>query len=120
MSASWFAAFLLTLAIEQPVAGGLLRRCAPGSFGRLLLLVVFANLATHPLVWYVFPELPLPPALALALAELWALLGEAVFYRLVLPALSWPRALVTSLAANAASFATGLVLDRVLGGWPLV
>jgi hypothetical protein len=51
-ASGWFAAFVLTLAVEVPIAGHLLRRVEPDRL-RLAILLVFANLATHPIVWYV-------------------------------------------------------------------
>ena len=52
----WFTAFALTLAVEVPVVLFLVRRSAVAS-GRVVALVVFANLATHPVVWFVLTQL---------------------------------------------------------------
>jgi hypothetical protein len=101
-ASDWFIAFLLTLTIELPIVLLLLRRIEP-DLARMGALVVFANLATHPIVWFVLTQ-PL-------------LIGtpEAVFYAVTLRGLGARRALGVSLAANAASFLVGqVVLDRML------
>jgi hypothetical protein len=75
----WFIAFLLTLAVEVPVATFLLRRDEP-NLPRAAALVVFANLVTHPLVWYVWSQVFLiGTAEYVIAAETWAILAEAVF-----------------------------------------
>ena len=57
-ASGWFAAFVLTLAIEAPIAVVLLRQAEP-DLRRLGVLIVFANLASHPVVWYVISQLVL-------------------------------------------------------------
>src|SRR5438105_3333559 len=101
----WLRAFALTLACELPVAGALLRGVAPG---RRLGLIFFANLASHPVVWFVLPALPLPYFAWVVLSELWAWLSEALLYHLALPALPARRPVLVSLAANGASLGAGL------------
>jgi hypothetical protein len=111
----WFAAFVLTLAVEVPIVVYLLRREEPNLI-RLGILAVFATLATHPAVWYVFTQLFLvgTPDYALA-AETWAIAVEAVFYGVAVRGLSARRAIGVSLAANMSSFVVG----RLVGGlWP--
>jgi hypothetical protein len=109
----WFAAFLLTLAVEAPVAAYLLRRAEP-ALPRRILLVIFANLLTHPAVWFVFTQLFLvgTPEYTLA-AESWAILVEALFYAVTIRGLAPSRAIGVALAANLASFAIG----RLIGGF---
>lgn len=107
--ARWLTAFLLTLAIEVPVAGGLLVR-HEASRARLAGKLVFANLATHPLVWFAFPLLPGSWALTTGLAETFAWLAEAAFFLVVFPGLRPGKALLVSFAANATSFGLGLLL----------
>jgi hypothetical protein len=106
------AAFILTLAIEVPIAGVFLRRWEP-SWMRLVVLTIFANLATHPLVWFVFPSLGLTYSERTALAELWAVGAETVFYWAAFRGLPLTRAGAISIAANAASFLVGLAV----GSW---
>jgi hypothetical protein len=113
----WFRAFLLTLAIEAPIVALLLRRREP-SWPRLLALIFFANLASHPAVWFVFTQLLVigTPGY-LAVAEAWAIGCEALFYWAAFRGLPVRRAIVVSLAANAASFAAGLLVTAVWPGW---
>ena len=111
----WFRAFVLTLAVEVPIAAFLLRRAEPDRL-RLVLLVVFANLATHPIVWYVWtqPFLVGTPEY-LVVAESWAVAAEAVFYWAAFRGVRPVRALGVSFAANAASFIAGIVAGAI---WP--
>ncbi len=111
----WTRAFALTLVLE-----GLLvlpgTRAAQPSLPRRLALLFFANLTTHPIVWFVLPELPLRYSTMVALAELWAFGAEAVFYSMVVERLSWRRGVLLSLAANGLSFVGGLVIRKL---WPV-
>lgn len=111
----WFRAFLLTLAVEVPLAVLLLRRWEP-SRPRLLALVVFANLASHPAVWFVFAQFLMvgTPEYVLV-AEGWAIACEAVFFWAAFRGLPPRRAILVSLAVNVASFLAGMVVTTV---WP--
>ena len=113
----WFVAFLLTLAVEVPVAVFLLRRAEPNVL-RAAALVVFANLMTHPMVWFVWTQVFLigTPGYVIA-AETWAIAAEALFYAVVIRGLGPGRAIVIAVVANAASFAVGRVVGQV---WPEV
>jgi hypothetical protein len=113
----WCKAFGLTLAIELPIAVRLLRGAAHPSIGRRTAAVLLANLASHPVVWFVFPELGRNSAAILLASELWAFASEAAIYRLVFsgpPALLWRRAALVSLVANAISFLAGKALAPLL------
>jgi hypothetical protein len=111
----WFAAFVLTLAIEIPIVILLLRRTEP-DIVRLGALIVFANLATHPVVWYVITQVLLVGTLTYTLvAETWAIAAEAVFYRVAFRDLSARRALVVAVAANATSWLAGRLIGEA---WP--
>lgn len=111
----WFTAFLWTLGVELVVAGIVLRRCAPLS--KRLPLIIVANVATHPAVWLIFPEvgatLSWPGAMTLALSELWAFGFEAFVYLLYLGAPQRRAGLLASLLGNAASWAMGYLLRAV-------
>jgi hypothetical protein len=109
----WFVAFVLTLAVELPVVAWLLRRDEPDLLRRVAL-VVFANLVTHPAVWYVFSQLFLvgTPEYLLA-AESWAIAAEAAFYFVVVRGLPAGRAILVAIVANGASFAVGRIIDTV-------
>ncbi|MCK8783894.1 hypothetical protein M0638_05800 [Roseomonas sp. NAR14] len=113
------AAFLLSVLVEA-VAAALLVAAAgwgrlqsrPGSPSARAALAALAGTAlTHPAVWHGVPPLAdrLGYGTAVLLAEGAVVLAEAPAYRL-LAALPWPRALLVSLLANAASTAAGLLL----------
>jgi hypothetical protein len=106
---AWAKAFVLTLVVEMPIVFTLLRRLEP-SAARLMALAAFASLATHPVVWFVFPALPLDPWTCLVLSEVWAIVVEAGFFVLAFRGLSWRRAAAVSLIANGTSFALGQAL----------
>ena len=111
----WFPAFLLTLAVELPIAVLLLRPSGLG-IGRLAGIVAIANLATHPVVWFVLPQLldVGGPEYVVA-AEAWAIVIETVCYWLTVPGISLRRAAATALTANATSWAAGRLLGADLG-----
>jgi hypothetical protein len=108
--ALWARAFAVTLAVETPLAMGLLRDVDRSRLRRLGA-VLAGNLATHPAVWFILPALGLPAVAMMAVMETWAVVVEMAVYRLVFPSLSWPRALGISAVANGASFAVGLILQ---------
>jgi hypothetical protein len=109
--ADWLRAFGVTLAVEAAVAVPALRRTEP-RLARLMATVALANLATHPLVWFLFPGLAVGYLPRLIGSETFAVVVEAGTYAFVLERLGVRRATVVSLAANAASVAVGLVLRR--------
>jgi hypothetical protein len=95
---AWLRAFVFTQLVEMPIY----RR----AFGSTWLVAFGASALTHPIVWFgVFhPRVPLGYAEKLVLAELFAWLAEAAYFR----ALLGPRrALAWSLVANAASALLG-------------
>lgn len=105
---AWFLAFVLTVVVEMPVVW-LLARGQEHDPRRLAILVVFANLATHPAVWFVFTQVLLVGTVEYTLAsEAWAVLAETLFYAVTLP-ISARRAVVIGVVANVASFAVGSI-----------
>ena len=111
--ANWLRAFGLTLAVELAIALPLLAPIEP-RLSRRASAVAVVNLATHPLVWFLFPGLALGAAARVALSETWAVLAELAIYRVVWPALSLRRAALVSVAANAASVVAGLIWPGVV------
>jgi hypothetical protein len=114
-ASGWLVAFLLTVAVEAPIAWYLLRAAEPEGL-RLAALVVFANLASHPIVWYVLTQ----PFLVgtweyILVAEGWAVAAEAVFYAVAIRGVSPRRAVAVAVLANAASYLAGWVVG---GLWP--
>ena len=105
----WLRAFGLTLAAEALVAVPLLRRSGAG-LGRRLAAVLFANLTTHPLVWFLFPALTVGYPTRLAVSETFAVGLESCAYLVIWPGLGPRRAVLVSVLANAASVAVGLAL----------
>jgi hypothetical protein len=75
-----------------------------------IAVVLLAQLATHPAVWFVFPEFRFTRTSYMVGAELWAVLLEALLYGLVFSELPWTGALGVAALANGASFAVGLLL----------
>ena len=112
----WFEAFFLTLVLEIPIIGVLLRKEEP-SRARLVALAFFANLSSHPLVWFVVPAVVHPPLAAFLTSELLAWLLEASFFRLAVFRLSWSKACLTSAIANAVSALVGWLLFQFAGPW---
>jgi hypothetical protein len=83
---------------------------------RLSAVVFYANLASHPSVWFIIPSLLPVYTTMVIVAELWAVTSEAVFYWLVIPRIGVRAAAGVSLVANGCSFGLGLLL-RNLTGW---
>lgn len=114
--AHWFRAFAWTLGLELPVAWLVLRGHVP--WARRVAIIIVANVATHPAVWLVFPELGAglgwPGWLTLSLSEVWAYGFEAFVYGLFLGPGKLRPAVLTAVAANTVSFGLGYAL-RALG-----
>ena len=105
----WLRAFVVTVAAEAAIAAPLLRGAEP-RLARRLAAVALVNLATHPLVWFLFPGLGLGYVPRVAASELFALAVESAGYRVIWPALTPVRATGIAVLANGASWALGLVL----------
>jgi hypothetical protein len=114
---SWFAAFVVTVAVEAPIVV-LLLRGFERDLVRLGIFIVVANLATHLAVWYVITQLLLIGTLEyIAVAEIWAMAGEAILYWAAIGGLSIRRAVAVAVIANLASFMAGRLIGLV---WPEV
>ena len=111
---SWLKAFVATFAIEAPIVCSY-PACSDAPLPRRLALVLFANLVTHPAVWFIIPELGLPPLWAIVASEVWAIAMEAWFYKSVFVRLTSLRALGISALANGASFGIGLLIRAWTG-----
>jgi hypothetical protein len=109
----WFAAFVLTLVVELPIAAWLLRRVEPDVIRRVVL-IGYANLATHLAVWYVFSQQFLIGTIQYVLAaEAWAIGAEAVFFLVAFRGLRPGPAFAVALVANVVSFAVGRIVDGI-------
>ena len=103
---AWLVAFAFTQIVEVPIY----RR----ALGGRTLVAFGASAITHPIVWFVFPRLPIDGYVTVVvLAELFAWLVEAAW----LGAFGLRRALAWSAAANGASLMLGLA-SRALFGVP--
>jgi len=114
--AHWFRAFAWTLGIELLVAGVCLRSVP---LARRLSVITIANVATHPAVWLIFPELGAdlgwPWLVTVGISELWAFGFEAFVYSLFLGTAQRRTAITAAVAANTASLGLGFVLHAF--GW---
>jgi hypothetical protein len=102
---TWSKLFLVTLAVELAVAVPLLGNDQRVS--RRVLAVTFAQLASHPLIWFVLPELGMRRFNFVLVAETWAIASEFLLYRVVFERLPRSRAFAVAAIANGASFAVG-------------
>ena len=105
----WLQAFGLTVFVECLIAVPWLRSSEPRVLRRLAA-VLLVNLATHPLVWFLFPGLLIPYGARVALSEIWAVVGEACAYAVIWPAAGLKRPALVSFAANAGSFLFGVLV----------
>ena len=82
-------------------------------------IIAIANVATHPAVWLIFPELGAglgwSSFITLTASEVWAFGFEAFVYWVFLGTGKHRLAVVTAVAANAASLGLGFLLRAF--GW---
>jgi hypothetical protein len=113
----WLSAFGLTQVVEMPIYVRALREGERPTIERLPLALAIAfgaSALTHPIVWFVIPELIPGDWLTMVIvAELFAITAEAVWLR----AFGLPRALAWAGFANAASVLVGIA-SRQLFAWP--
>jgi hypothetical protein len=113
----WLRAFAWTLLLEQLAAGFVLRRALP-ALGRRISVIAVANIASHPAVWLIFPELcsglGWSRTTSLLLSEAWAFSLEAWIYWLFLGGPHARLAVKAAVVANAFSLGVGYGL-RALG-----
>jgi hypothetical protein len=104
----WIRGFAFTLAVEEVIAVPLLASVET-SRARRMSVVLIANLATHPLVWFFFARLGWSRTTLAWVAESWAFGFEIFAYRVIFPMATWRRCTLVSVAANSASFLLGFV-----------
>ena len=108
---TWLEAFVWTCALETPVYVLLLRRSFAAWWAPVALSVTL-QLATHPLLWRLYPkEAGLPAFLA---AEAAVALAEAVAVSLLLRRKGRPRAFATGLTAGVLANALSAAVGRLL------
>jgi hypothetical protein len=111
----WALALAFTQVVEAPIYGLSMDESRPARERWAIALA--ASLLTHPLVWFVIPdvagalELDGSPWLVIAVSEAFAVLAEALW----LWAFGVKLALPLALLANGASFTLGLFLYTYLG-----
>lgn len=106
----YLAAFALTLLIEVPIVTGLLTpRPRPA---RAVLVCVVANLATHPLVWWLLHTRRTGYWPWFVGCEISAWLVESVIVAAAWPSAARRQAPLVVLIANAASCLVGLLVTR--------
>src|SRR4051794_9579552 len=94
---AWFKAFVLTEMVEVPVVLAMTRNAPRGmTVSRRAGFAFFASLATHPAVWFIFPDLGVSDDVRIVLSEAWACVAEAAFYKLVFSEISLGRATAIS------------------------
>ena len=116
---AYLIAALATYATELVAAWSVLRvKKLNVSFGRTAWIVLLANAATHPLLWYI-PYLFFPRAFSPGIMDLYTILGEilafiveAAIYWLMLTGRKIWVALALSALANAMSLGVGIIAGR--------
>ena len=100
--------------LVEVVVVALLLRGTGLAIWRLVLVGAFANLATHPSVWFVFTQLFLVGTTEYVVAaEGFAIVVEALFFWVVVPVISPARAIAVAVTANALSFVIGRAVQEV-------
>jgi hypothetical protein len=107
--ALWLRYFALTVAIELVVAVPLLRPTG-ATLARRTTAVLVANVASHPILWFVLARVLASRTSLILVGETWAVASEAVVYALVFSEMPRARALGISAMANGASFLVGTAL----------
>lgn len=123
---AWLSAFVFTQLVEVPVYVLAMRHAQragwserPREIHHQILLAFGASAITHPMVWYLIPNVADPRAsyaLYVATAEAFAVVVEAFYFRSC--HVAWlRRAFVWSVLANALSAGLGSA-TRYCFGWP--
>ncbi len=105
---TWLPAFLLTLAIEVPVALMFVR--VPGrTRARVAVVVALASLVSHPLLCFVLLRcLPGAFVARVLVGEAVVIAIEAIVIHIGLPPMRWAHAIAASATINAASYLVGI------------
>jgi hypothetical protein len=109
-------ALFVSIAVEAVAAATLLAFSGWGRPLRGMAAAALATLITHPIAWGAASDFD--PVMGFwvrtAVVEILVSLAESVAYRWLVP-LAWPRALLASIAANAASTCVGLAYFYFIG-----
>ena len=101
-------AYALTVCLETGALCLMLRK--RHGTQSIILNSIIANSITLPFVWFFFPMLGMGWIAQTAVAELFAFIAEAAYYKMAFSKLGWKGALLASLACNLISFGMGLLL----------
>jgi len=105
---SFIFAYALTLIVETCMLFLLLHKRYDAR--TIMLNSMIANSITLPFVWFAFPLLGMDWAAQTAIAEIFAFMCEAAFYKKAFIGISWKEAMFVSLACNSLSFVAGFML----------
>ena len=115
----WIRAFGFTLAIEIPIF------VLVGRFGsfkknripiwRLALAGAAGSIVTHPLLWFVWPQLISNYTVYIVSGELIIALVESVSFWLIARPIKMKTAVAASFIANAISYGGGYLLGDITG-----
>ncbi len=103
---AWLPSFVLTLAIELPLAAALMRRDHPW---KPALAAGLGTAMTHPLLWFVWPRVVSDYWLYIVTGEAGVVLLETVVYRTLI-GIGWRRAFGVAALVNAASYLLGTLI----------
>jgi len=128
----FFLSYFLTILIESAILVLLIRKKYDSKL--IIRNAIIASSLTLPFVWFVFPLFNLEPwvsglflpigqisrnlfdssigswVLQTMLAEIFAVVAEAVVYQRLFAQISWKDAFLTSLLCNGISFSAGIIL----------
>jgi len=113
---SFFQAWSFTIVVETIIILGIfkafLKRLVETKY--LILVGIFANALTLPYVWFIFPSVFIGQYwFSLVFSEFFALLTEAIFYKVFLK-ITIKQALLVSFIANFSSFVLGYLFGHYL------
>lgn len=100
---AWLVAFAVTQLVEVPIYFGAQDE---GARSRRLCLAFGASAITHPVVWFVFPELIESWWITMIVAETFAVFVEAGWFVVF----GLRNAVLWALVANGSSVAVGMAL----------
>ena len=117
----WACAFALTLAVEVPIFVLLARHTAAKrkvpscSRRRAAAAGALGSCITHPLLWFVWPFVVTDYTAYIISGELLVTAVESFTFYLFARPISFKRAALVAVTANAASFGSGMLVYKILG-----
>ncbi|VVC04479.1 Uncharacterised protein [Candidatus Bilamarchaeum dharawalense] len=106
---NFIAAYTLTVLIETVALFILLRKKYETT--TILKNGFVASTVTLPFVWFVFPLLGFGWTLTFVFSEVFAIVVEAIWYKLAFKQMGYGNSLVLSLICNLLSIVAGLLLS---------